>query len=412
MRHYHLNVVLKKRNNLKKKKKVTIDPLSVWAERGLLYIFAIPKYMIMENFVALVVMVASLSVAGLLIMKNFRTKSLAGKKSRIVSILLLLNSCLLLCDMAAGKGVAFRLPLDLLLSLFALYPVMSSVLREKASVLFVGMASAAEAGLAVYYVLCSVSVLGLPPEEVTMCLAALVAAFIAGIFIYGVSRRLADVRSVMASGNAWSYMCLIVETVYLFCILVCTLLMLCLFRMDGDASVALCIVSLLFCLVQLALGLRCCYDAEFLIFKKQEERIAMAYKASKMELAVMRPKPDEAYQDVYSRIVSYFEEEKPYLNGDLTINDVVKVVYTNKLYISRAISHYAGKNFCQFVNWHRVMYSVERYRANPEMTVTDLWQACGFNSVVPYNMAFKLFMGENPGEWCRKEKARLVRMKK
>ena len=71
MRHYHLNVVLKKRNNLKKKKKVTIDPLSVWAERGLLYIFAIPKYMIMENFVALVVMVASLSVAGLLIMKNF-----------------------------------------------------------------------------------------------------------------------------------------------------------------------------------------------------------------------------------------------------------------------------------------------------------------------------------------------------
>lgn len=175
---------------------------------------------------------------------------------------------------------------------------------------------------------------------------------------------------------------------------------------------ALCIVSLLFCLVQLALGLRCCYDAEFLIFKKQEERIAVAYKASKMELAVMRPKPDEAYQDVYSRIVSYFEEEKPYLNGDLTINDVVKVVYTNKLYISRAISHYAGKNFCQFVNWHRVMYSVERYRENPEMTVTDLWQACGFNSVVPYNMAFKLFMGENPGEWCRKEKARLVRMKK
>lgn len=49
---------------------MTIDPLSVWAERGLLYIFAIPKYMIMENFVALVVMVASLSVAGLLIMKN------------------------------------------------------------------------------------------------------------------------------------------------------------------------------------------------------------------------------------------------------------------------------------------------------------------------------------------------------
>jgi hypothetical protein len=37
---------------------------------------------------------------------------------------------------------------------------------------------------------------------------------------------------------------------------------------------------------------------------------------------------------------------------------------------------------------------------------------CGFNTIVSYNMAFKLFMGENPSDWCRKEKIRIFRKAK
>jgi AraC-like DNA-binding protein len=110
--------------------------------------------------------------------------------------------------------------------------------------------------------------------------------------------------------------------------------------------------------------------------------------------------------------VAYFESERPYLNGDLTINDLVKVLYSNKLYISKAISHFTGRNFCQFVNYYRVIYSVERFRDNPELKVLELSNLCGFNSMVSYTMAFRLFMGETPSEWCRKEKSRIVKERK
>ena len=121
---------------------------------------------------------------------------------------------------------------------------------------------------------------------------------------------------------------------------------------------------------------------------------------------------DDVYKDLYERIMAYFETEKPYLDGELTITDVVKALYSNKLYISRAISQFTGRNFCQFVNYHRVMHSVECFRNNPDLKVNELGSMSGFNTIVSFNMAFRLFMGENPSDWCRREKSKLVKKKK
>ena len=48
------------------------------------------------------------------------------------------------------------------------------------------------------------------------------------------------------------------------------------------------------------------------------------------------------------------------------------------------------------------------FRQNPKLKIVDLYQACGFNSVASYNMAFRLFMNENPSEWFRKERKKLL----
>ena len=134
-------------------------------------------------------------------------------------------------------------------------------------------------------------------------------------------------------------------------------------------------------------------------------------KISYVEFSNDGSKDDEQYKDIYERVVAYFEESKPFLNGDLTINDVVKVVFTNKLYISRAISQYTGRNFCQFVNYYRVTYSVQLFRNNPDLKIVELANASGFNSVVSFNMAFRLYMNENPSDWCRKERLQAIRNK-
>lgn len=115
-----------------------------------------------------------------------------------------------------------------------------------------------------------------------------------------------------------------------------------------------------------------------------------------------RQKADEGYRTTYERLNALFEEEKPFLNGNLTIGDIAKSLYTNKLYISKSISLCSGRNFCQYVNYHRVRYSIELFRDDPHLKVSELAERSGFHSAASYNMAFRLFMNESPSEWCRR----------
>jgi AraC-like DNA-binding protein len=140
-----------------------------------------------------------------------------------------------------------------------------------------------------------------------------------------------------------------------------------------------------------------------------ERRILESLKVAAVEVPNDVTRTDTAYQEIYDRIVAYFETEKPYLRNDLIIDDLVKVVFSNKLYISRAISQITGRNFCQFVNYYRIMHSIEAFRANPELKATELASLSGFNSLVSFSMAFRLYMNENPSDWIRKERSRKVK---
>jgi AraC-like DNA-binding protein len=227
------------------------------------------------------------------------------------------------------------------------------------------------------------------------------------LFLAGVWFRVREVRAVMQAGTVWAGVSFATETVYVVIVLTeVTALMLVAFR----SELAACASSLLLAGAMTAYGLRIACDSLFVLMKRHERRIVESMKISPVEVSGMEP--DDIYKDIYERVLEYFDRDKPFLNGDLTINDVVSVVFTNKLYISRAISQHTGRNFCQFVNYHRVMYSVECFRRNPDLKVTELWSMCGFNTIVSYNMAFKLFMGENPSDWCRKEKVRIFRRPK
>lgn len=367
----------------------------------------------MENFVAVIIMMASLLVAVVMMIKNAKSGVLACWKTVAISILLLVNAFLTFCDVVAGGDLSLRLPFDILLSILAIFALSSSVMPLRDGKIVAVASGVAEICMSVYYLLCARDILQLPSGTAMISAAAMTAVFIAGTLLYGISCRIRDVGAVMAAGNAWDGLCLGTDAVYVVSFLVETIFMLLAFSIHGAENRQLLLIfPMLLAAGQAALGARACFSSVFVLARRHEQRIAGALKTSKEEHAIRQVPVSETYREVYSRVVVYFEEEKPYLNGDLTINDVVKGVYTNKLYISKAISQCTGKNFCQFVNYHRVMYSVEHYRLNPEMRVADMWQTCGFNSIVSYNMAFKLFMGENPSDWCRKEKSRLVNCKK
>lgn len=105
---------------------------------------------------------------------------------------------------------------------------------------------------------------------------------------------------------------------------------------------------------------------------------------------------------LYSRLQTLFEEKKPYLDENITVGEVAKMLYTNKAYLSRAINDHTGKNFCQYVNHYRIMHSMQIFRQNPGLRVTELAEASGFHTIVSFNMAFRLVTNESPGEWCKR----------
>jgi len=227
------------------------------------------------------------------------------------------------------------------------------------------------------------------------------------LYILGVWFRVREIRAVMQTGTVWASVSLAADSIYH--LIVMAEVMLLMAGMGMHAAVQA-VLAVMLAGAMAGYGVRVACDSLFVLMKRHERTIVESMKISPVEVSSMGP--DDIYKDIYERVLEYFEKDKPFLNGDLTINDIVSVVFTNKLYISRAISQHTGRNFCQFVNYHRVMYSVDCFRRNPDLKVTELWSMCGFNTIVSYNMAFKLFMGENPSDWCRKERIRIFRRPK
>jgi YesN/AraC family two-component response regulator len=81
------------------------------------------------------------------------------------------------------------------------------------------------------------------------------------------------------------------------------------------------------------------------------------------------------------KILVEFGEKKIYLNKDLTINDLAKIIGSNRTYLSNAINHEFNQNFCAFVNGFRVKELEKVVKENPDFAIDEYVLRCGFGSV-------------------------------
>ena len=386
---------------------MTNFPLTEWPGRGTLFIFVKFKMKNMENFVAAIIVMMSLSVATFQVIRTYKYKELAERRNRLLAIVLYADSALVICDLlSGGDGMAMRLAVDAMLPLIPLMLLSSSTWTVSGCLNLVRSFIAGTVMLSMYHLLCAFSLADhMSPYIYGWTMVALLAAYTL-LYLIGIWYRVREVRAVMQAGTVWAGLTFMVDSIYVVIVLIEALVLMMFGVQCGEAVYAL---SVLLAGTAAAYGVRIACDSLFVFYRRHERTIVESMKISPVEVAGTGPREDDIFKDIYERVLEYFEKEKPFLNGDLTINDIVAVVFTNKLYISRAISQHTGRNFCQFVNYHRVMYSVECFRKNPELKVAELWPMCGFNTIVSYNMAFRLFMGENPSDWCRKEKIRIFR---
>lgn len=359
----------------------------------------------MEKIVIVVMMISTLALSICQFIRNNRLKGLSELKTRMSPSFLILTCLGLACDMLVSEGrpESQRIIMDMMPSVFALWILLSSVTDAENFKWMLKLLLAAYACLPVYYLCCMSGLFRLLSVSSAVWSASVIIGLMALHMTAGLVRRLFDIKAVMKSGTTWGIVCLMIDMVYLMLVFAAASLLL-----AGLSRIALPLMGG----ILIGMGLRIYMDSGFILFRKHERIIAESMKIGILVPAGDSSHLEEVYKDLYDRIIDYFEREKPYLNGELTINEVVRELYSNKLYISRAISQFTGRNFCQFVNYYRVIHSIDCFRENPDLKVHELGSMSGFNTIVSYNMAFRLFMGENPSEWCRKEKSRLLKAKK
>ena len=113
---------------------------------------------------------------------------------------------------------------------------------------------------------------------------------------------------------------------------------------------------------------------------------------------------DEQAEEYLTRLLNYMEEEKPYLDSDLTILDLSKKTGIPRHYITEVLNEKHGRNFFTFINEYRVkeVISLINDPKYQHYTILAIAFDAGFNSKSTFNTIFKASSGKTPSEY-RKE---------
>ena len=96
------------------------------------------------------------------------------------------------------------------------------------------------------------------------------------------------------------------------------------------------------------------------------------------------------------------EQDKVFLRHDIHIDDVAKMLLTNRTYITRLMRQEYGLTFIEYVNVARIQYSQNLlYSSTPTTTLDEIAEKSGFLSTSNYCRAFKRYIGTSPLTWLQ-----------
>jgi AraC-like DNA-binding protein len=112
------------------------------------------------------------------------------------------------------------------------------------------------------------------------------------------------------------------------------------------------------------------------------------------------PVPKEYDEEIY-QLKKYFEEQHPYLNNDLNINEVAVALDIPAREVSFIINQHFNQRFTDFVNMYRIKYVNQKIKTGylNKFTVESLSKEAGFSSKSTFNVAFKKVNQCTPSEY-------------
>jgi YesN/AraC family two-component response regulator len=110
---------------------------------------------------------------------------------------------------------------------------------------------------------------------------------------------------------------------------------------------------------------------------------------------------EEKITDIAASITRLMEVSKPYLQSELTLQDLADMLAIPSYQVTQSINEGLSKNFYDLVNGYRVE-EAKRLLADPasrNSKILTVGMDAGFNSKTTFNTVFKKFTGLTPSEY-------------
>jgi AraC-like DNA-binding protein len=106
-------------------------------------------------------------------------------------------------------------------------------------------------------------------------------------------------------------------------------------------------------------------------------------------------------EDLKSLLTNHLLENKPYLEPELSLNELAQQLRINPVVLSKLINEGFNQNFNDFINEYRIRELMGKLKngEHKNQTLLGLALDSGFNSKATFNRAFKKLTSMSPKEW-------------
>lgn len=118
-----------------------------------------------------------------------------------------------------------------------------------------------------------------------------------------------------------------------------------------------------------------------------------------VEVEVEPKEQDQHFLESKARLEAWMEKEKPYLNKDFCLVDLMEVLPMNRTYLSKFINMEYGCSFYQYVTDYRIREAKRLMEENPTMQLQEVADRSGFSSPTVFGRIFRRETGMTPTDW-------------
>ena len=150
-------------------------------------------------------------------------------------------------------------------------------------------------------------------------------------------------------------------------------------------------------------------QAELLLVKSKESPVTLPMsdnEADKENASKERSKniiPDARLQDIKVKL-ELFENNKDFLQKNITVNSLAKEFETNRDYLSKSVNELKEMNFSQYLNKLRISYIIEELNNNEKIrkyTIAAIADEIGYNNSESFSNAFRKITGTLPSYYIK-----------